>query len=115
VGVSLSQGQQLETIGFGGDGDQVDAFLALERHFGVDIDDTDCGAWRTAGDVFKALTEAMPVEQRLRQGNWSEFAAIMCEETGADATRLGRDTLLVALPLSFIISRWLGKLLKRGH
>lgn len=111
--MSVSQGQQLETIAFGGDGDQVDAFLALERHFGVDIDDTDCGAWRTAGDVFDALLNAMPTEQRLRPSNWSEFAAIMCEETGADATRLGRNTLLLALPLSFIVSSWLKKVFRR--
>lgn len=111
--MSVSEEQQLETIGFGGDGDQVDAFLALERHFGVDIDDTDCGAWRTAGDVFDALLNAMSTEQRSRRSNWSEFAAIMCEETGADATRLGRNTLLLALPLSFIVSRWLKKVLRR--
>jgi hypothetical protein len=111
--VPFTRQQQLETIGFGGDGDQVDAFLALERHFGVDIDDTDAARWRTAGDVFDALLEAMPAEQRLRQENWPEFAATMCEETGADANRLGRKTLLLALPLSFIVSRWLGKVLKR--
>lgn len=113
MGVALSQGRQLETIGFGGDGDQVDAFLALERHFGVDIVDTDCGAWRTAGDVFDALLNAMPIEERLRQSNWSEFAAIMCEETGADATRLGPDTLMLAQPVGFLIARWLRKVLQR--
>ena len=111
--MSVSEERQLETIGFGGDGDQVDAFLALERHFGVDIDDTDCGAWRTAGNVFDALLNAMSNEQRLQRNNWSEFAAIMCAETGADATRLGRNTLLLGLPLSFIVSRWLKKVLRR--
>lgn len=111
--VSLSQQQQLETIGFGGDGEQVDAFLALERHFVVGIDDTDCSAWRTAGDVFDALLNAMPAEQRLRQSNWSEFAAIMCEETGADARRLGPETLLLGHPLSFLIARWLRKVVRR--
>jgi hypothetical protein len=113
VAMPVSVEQQLETIGFGGDGDQVDAFLALERHFGVVIDDTDCGAWRTAGDVFDALLNAMSTEQRCRSSNWSEFAAIMCEETGADATRLGRNTLLLALPLSFTVSRWLKNVLRR--
>ncbi len=112
VRVSLNQQQQLETIGFGGDGDQVDAFLALERHFGVDIDDTDCSAWRTAGDAFDALLKAMPSEQRLRRSNWSEFAAIMCEETGADAKKLGPDTLLLGHPLSLVIERWFRKVFR---
>ena len=97
----------LESIGFGGDGDQVDAFLALERHFGVSIDDTDCGQWRTAGDVFSALLIALPEEQRARAYLWPTFAKIMCEETGADASRLGHDTLLLALPISVVLRRWL--------
>jgi hypothetical protein len=113
VRVSLGHQQQLETIGFGGDGDQVGAFLALDRHFGVQIDDTNCSAWRTAGEVLDALINAMPAERRLRERNWSEFAAIMCEETGADASRLGPDTLLLAHPLSFLIRRWLRNVFRR--
>jgi hypothetical protein len=109
--VSLRPPLQLETIGFGGDGDQVDAFLAVERHFGVDIDDTDAAQWRTAGDVFSALLDAMPADQRRNPENWSDFAAVMCEETGADASRVGSDTLLLAHPVSFIISRWLRRVL----
>lgn len=97
----------LGSIGFGGDGDQVDAFLALEHHFGVSIDDAQCGQWRTAGDVFAALLQALPAEQRERDDLWATFANIMCEETGADASRLGRDTLLLALPISTVLRRWL--------
>ena len=84
MNVSLHLPPQLETIGLGGDGDQVDAFLALERHFGVDIDDTNAAEWRTADDVFGALLDAMPAQQRQRQENWSEFTVILCEETGAN-------------------------------
>ena len=102
----------LETVGFGGDGDQVDAFLALERHFGVDLDDTDCAEWRTAGHVFSALLRATPVDQQDREENWWEFAAILCEETGADASRLGSDTLLLGHSLSFIVARWLRKVFR---
>lgn len=97
----------LESIGFGGDGDQADAFLALERHFGVSIDDTHCGQWRTAGDVFSAFMQALPEDQRERDDLWPTFANIMCEETGADASRLRHDTLLLALPISSVLRRWL--------
>ncbi|GGY97830.1 hypothetical protein [Novosphingobium colocasiae] len=99
----------LESIGFGGDGDQVDAFLALERHFDVSIDDTECGQWRTAGDVFTAFLQALPEKQRERDDLWPTFANIMCEETGADASRLGYDTLLLALPISTVLLRWIRK------
>src|SRR4051812_37888224 len=105
--MSSSPNTQLESIGFGGDGDQVDAFLALERHFGVSIDDAQCGQWRSAGDVFNALLRALPKEQRNRADVWPAFAKIMCGETGADASRLGHDTLLLARPISTVLRRWL--------
>ena len=105
--MNLEQPQPLETIGFGGDGDQVGAFLALERHFGVSMDDSDVARWTTAGDVFAALIKALPEHESGREGLWSAFATIMCDETGADASRVGPDTLLLALPLSKIFGRWL--------
>lgn len=105
--MSISHNTPLESIGFGGDGDQVDAFLALERHFGVSIDDAQCGQWRTAGDVFTAFLQALPEEQRERDDLWPTFANIMCDETGADASRLGHDTLLLAVPISTVLRRWL--------
>src|SRR5262245_26834708 len=105
--MSIDLNEPLESIGFGGDGDQVDAFLALERHFGVSIDDAQCGQWRTAGDVFTAFVQALPDDQRQRDDLWPTFASFMCEETGADASRLGRDTLLLGFPISTALGRWL--------
>lgn len=105
--MSVSPNTQLESIGFGGDGDQVDAFRALERHFGVSIDDAQCDRWLTAGDVFTALLQALPEEQRDSRHLWPVFAKIMCDETGADASRLGHDTLLLALPISTVVRRWI--------
>ena len=95
----VNQPQPLETIGLGGDGDQVDAYLALEKHFGVSIDDTEVASWRTAGDVFDALFDALPEYRKQRDVIWPTFAAILCDETGADASRVGPNTLLLALPL----------------
>ena len=105
--MNAEKSQPLETIGLGGDGDQVDAFLALEQHFGVSMDDSDVARWTTAGDVFAALIKALPEHERQREGLWSAFATIMCDETGADASRVGPNTLLLALPLSEIFRRWL--------
>ena len=105
--MSVAPNTTLESIGFGGDGDQVDAFLALERHFGVSIDDAHCGKWRTAGDVFAALLQALPEKQREHDDLWPTFANIMCDETEVDASRLGHDTLLLALPMRKVLRRWL--------
>jgi len=106
--------EPLESIGFGGDGDEVDAFLALERHFGVSIDDAHCSEWRTAGNVFNALLQALPEDQRRREDVWPSFARIMCEETGADASRLGPDTLLLALPISKVLGRWFASAFRKA-
>jgi hypothetical protein len=107
--MSGDRAQRLETIGLGGDGDEVDAIQALERHFAVILDYREASNWRTAGDVFASLLRALPANQRHREGLWPEFAALICDETGADASRVGRDTLLLALPLSEVARRWFAR------
>ena len=111
--MSISTSKSLESVGFGGDGDEVDALLALEHHFGVSIDNSECVQWRTAGDVFEALLLALPEKQRVRDDLWPTFAQIMCAETGVDASRLGQDTLLLALPISTLFLRWLRKVVSK--
>ena len=100
----------METIGLGGDGDELDAVLALEEHFAVALDYRDASGWRTAGDVFQSLLRALPAEKRHRGELWPDFATIMCRETGADPSHVGADTLLLALPLREIVGQWLRKL-----
>ena len=102
--------ERLETIGLGGDGDEVDAITEVERHFGVSLDQADAPNWLTAGDVFDSLLKALPPDQRNRPELWGQFATIMCSETGADASRVGSETLLLALPLGTVAARWLGRL-----
>ena len=104
--MSGDQAPQLETIGLGGDGDEVDAIQAVERHFAVTLDYADAPNWRTAGDVFASLLKALPADQHHRHDLWPTFAAIMCDETGADPSRVGRNTLLLALPLRTVVGRW---------
>lgn len=94
--MSGEHGQPLKTIGLGGDGDEVDAIQAVERYFGVALNYEDASTWRTAGDVFQSLVAALPSNQRNQDTLWSTFAMIMCDETGADASRIGPETLLLA-------------------
>jgi hypothetical protein len=105
--MSADRPEQLETIGLGGDGDEVAAIEAVERHFGIALDDSDAPRWRTAGDVFGSLLKALPPGWHDRDDLWPAFAAILCEETGADPSRVRPDTLLLALPLRTLIGRWL--------
>lgn len=101
--------QKLQTIGLGGDGDEVDAIVSLERHFGVNLDYMDAPNWRTAGDVFASLLKALPTAKRDDPALWPEFAIVLCDETGADASRVAPDTLLLALPLRDVICRWFSR------
>jgi hypothetical protein len=105
-GMPTDQDQTLETIGLGGDGDEVDAIAAVERHFGVNLHYEDAAGWETAGHVFASLLSALPADKREEPGLWPTFATILCGETGADPSRAGPDTLLLALPLRLVIRRW---------
>jgi hypothetical protein len=97
----------LETIGLGGDGDEVDVIAAVERRFDVALDYKAAASWQTAGDVFSALIEALPEHQRHSSDNWPILAAILCEETGADAARVAPNTLLLELPFNIAVVSWL--------
>src|SRR5688500_15824643 len=88
--MSAPEAQRLESLGLGGDGDEVDAIQSVERHFSVSLAYGDAADWRTAGDVFSSLLKALPADQRHRDDLWPTFAAIMSDETGADASRVGR-------------------------
>lgn len=109
----MERPHQLESIGLGGDGDEVDAIAAVERHFGVSLDYGDASGWRTAGDLFASLLKALPADRRDRDDLWPPFAALLCEETGADASRVGPETLLLGVPLRDIVARRLRRVLHR--
>jgi hypothetical protein len=103
--MAADQTPALESIGLGGDGDEVDAILAVERHFGVSLDYEDAPGWVTAGDVFASLRKALPPDQQSRSDLWPRFATIICEETGANASLVGPHTLLLAVPPRTVIRR----------
>jgi hypothetical protein len=104
----------LEAIGLGGDGDEVDAILEVERSFGVVLDKADAPRWRTAGDVFESHLRALPPERRDAAAAWPIFCAAICEETGADPRRVGSGTLLLGGPsLRDLFVSWFKRLLSR--
>jgi hypothetical protein len=105
--------EPLETIGLGGDGDEVDAIEAVEAHFGVALDTSKAPEWYTAGDVFASLLDALPPERRDADALWLPFAEIMCDEAGADPTRVVPETLLIGLPIRTYVGRWLKRLAAR--
>ena len=108
--MSAPEPQRLESIGLGGDGDEVDAIQAVERHFGLSLNYEDAPHWRTVGDVFASLLKALPADQSGQDDLWPTFASIMCDETGADASRVRPDTLLLGLPLRVVIERWFARM-----
>ena len=105
----------LETIGLGGDGDEVDAIAAVKRRFGVVLDTADVANWATVGDVFQSLLNALPPDQRDADSAWRPFCEAICEETGADPRRIGPETLLLGgTTLRDLFANWFKRLLGRS-
>ena len=85
----------LESLGLGGDGDEVDAIANVERCFDVRLDDRNAGAWSSVGDIHAALLAALPAAQRDAPDLWPRFAAAIAGETGVDPARVAPATLLL--------------------
>lgn len=83
------------SVGLAGDGDEVAAIEAVERAFGVVLDDRDSRSWRTAGDLFESLLEALPPEALTDRAAWPRFAEALALESGVDPRRLTRDSPLL--------------------
>ena len=109
-GMRADKKQPLETIGLGGDGDEVYAIAAVEAYFGISLDYGDAPAWVTASDLFRSLLKALPPDQGERDDLWPQFTGILCGETGVDPMRVGPDTLLLALALRTFGRKWFSRL-----
>lgn len=92
--------QSLESLGLGGDGDEIAAIAEIERQFGVCLDYSGAGNWHTAGDVFTALRHKLPSDTRDDVEVWRKFAEAISSETGANPGKVAPSTLLLAKPLS---------------
>lgn len=105
----------LETIGLGGDGDEVEAIVAIERHFGISLDYGDASNWVTAGELFGSVLKALPADRAGGEDLWPQFARNLCEETGADPSRVAAETLLLAMPLRTLAGRRFGRVRRAGR
>ena len=85
-----------KTVGLGGDGDEISAISRVERAFGVKLDYADAPRWRTAGDLFASLCNALPVEQQGRSDLWERFARALSVETGVDPETIKAESPLLA-------------------
>ena len=112
--MSAQPPETLESLGLGGDGDEIDAIETVERCFGVVLDKTDAAGWVTVGDVFASLLRALPPDRRDRNSAWPPFCEAICEETGADPRKIGPGTLLLGLPIRDLLGRWLKRLRRRA-
>jgi hypothetical protein len=83
------------SLGLGGDGDEIAAILAVERHFEVQLDYSGADHWKTVGDVFSALKRALPTPQAESSETWPRFCNAISQETGVDPLMVTNETLLL--------------------
>lgn len=83
------------SLGLGGDGDEIDAIVRVERVFGVQLDYSEADRWRTVGDVFSALQRALPAEQANSSEAWLRFRQAIAWETDVDPLEVNDETLLL--------------------
>lgn len=84
-----------QSLGLGGDGDEIAAITEVERCFGVRLDYSESQSWKTAGDVFAALQRALPAELAAADDTWARFAKAISLETGVDHSRVTHETSLL--------------------
>ena len=85
----------LESIGLGGDGDEVVAIEAAFARFGFAVPVDDAPGWLTVGHVWRSLRELVPgIEAQPKA--WEHLVETLCAETGAEPAQVGMETRLLA-------------------
>lgn len=77
-----NQGEPLEHLHLGGDGDEIEAIEAVERAFGVRFDQSDASGWWTVGDVFGSLLQRLDVPPEEGSKMWPGFVSALGEGAG---------------------------------
>ena len=85
-----------QSVGLGGDGDEIAALQEVESEFGVRLDYTDAHVWGSAGDVYAALQKALPPEEADKPDTWERFAKALCRETGISPSSISPESELLA-------------------
>ena len=94
--MTLLSGAMLESIGLGGDGDEVDAVERVEAVFGIAFDHEDCQRFVTVGNVWDALRKELRVTEEEAAPLWPRFTEELSWETGVDPTQVRPATSLLA-------------------
>jgi hypothetical protein len=88
--------QPAQSVGLGGDGDEVHAIRDVEAAFGVKLDYRDAPNWVTAGHVFASLCNALPADEAAKPDLWERFAEALANETGADPKTIQPESPLLS-------------------
>jgi hypothetical protein len=86
----------VQSVGLGGDGDEIAAISEVEDEFGVKLDYTDAHNWHSAGDVYAALQKALPPGEADKPDTWKRFAKALCRETGISPSSISPESELLA-------------------
>jgi hypothetical protein len=84
-----------QSVGLGGDGDEIVAIEDVERAFGVKLDKANAAQWYTAGDVFASLCQALRADIR-DNDLWLRFAEVLTDQTGVDPKAISKDSPLLS-------------------
>jgi hypothetical protein len=85
-----------ESVGLGGDGDEIAAIADVEDAFGIKLDYSDASHWVTAGDAFDSLRRALPDDDRDKGDLWDQFATALSTGTGVDPAKIQRGSPLLS-------------------
>ncbi len=84
----------LESVGLGGDGDEVIAIENAFARFGVDVPVEDAPNWVTVGDVWSSLCRALP-KAPYQPDAFLRFCTALAYETAVDPKKVDENTRLL--------------------
>jgi len=84
----------LDSVGLGGDGDEVVAIEIAFARFGVDVPVEDAPGWVTVGDVWTSLCRLLP-HVATQPNAFLRFCIALCDETGADPEEVDEQSRLI--------------------
>lgn len=93
---SSMSGEQIQSVGFGGDGDEIYAIRNVEAVFRVKLDYTEASNWFTAGDVYRSLSKVLPADETAKPDLWDRFAVALAEEIGVDPNTIRPESPLLS-------------------
>jgi hypothetical protein len=84
----------LDSVGLGGDGDEVAAIESAFARFGVDVPIEDASRWVTVGDVWSSLCQILPKAPDQPEA-FLRFCTALAYETGVDPKQLDQNSRLL--------------------